>query len=102
MMELTAESARSSLFHDCTPARTEEAIAQLMPANPAVGSQPVRAAAWHHIPATYVRGSADQMPELLSSALPWDSIEQIELATGHCPNWSRPHLVSELLMVRAS
>ena len=45
MIELDPDSARTSLFHDCSPRRAEQAIAQLEPANPAVGTQPLRVAA---------------------------------------------------------
>jgi pimeloyl-ACP methyl ester carboxylesterase len=86
MIELGTDSARISLFHDCSPRRAEEAIAQLGPSNPAVGTQPLRAAAWRMIPVTYVRGTADRMPELVSPAFPFGSIELIDLPTDHCPN----------------
>jgi pimeloyl-ACP methyl ester carboxylesterase len=102
MIELDPDSARLSLFHDCSPRRAEEAIAQLGPSNPAVGTQPLRAAAWRMIHVTYVRGTADRMPELVSPAFPFGSIELIDLPTGHCPNWSRPDLVGELLVSRAT
>lgn len=98
---LDPASARDALFHDCPPARADEAIAQLAPSNPAVGTQPVRAAAWHVLPVTYVRGTADRMPELLSPAFRLDAVELIDLPTGHCPNWTRPDLVGELLADRA-
>ena len=101
MIELKGDSARISLFHDCSPRRAEEAIAQLEPSNPGVGTQPLQAAAWRMIPVTYVRGTADRMPELVSPTFPFRSIELIELPTGHCPNWSRPDLVAELLIGRA-
>jgi hypothetical protein len=51
---------------------------------------------------TYIRGAADRMPELVSPAFPFGSIELIDLPTGHCPNWSRPDLVGELLLNRAT
>lgn len=101
MLELDPTSARESLFHDCSPRRADEAIAQLAPSNPAVGAQTVRAAAWHTLPVTYVRGSADRMPVLLSPAFPLLSVELIDLPTSHCPNWSRPDLVGEMLATQA-
>jgi hypothetical protein len=51
---------------------------------------------------TYIRGTADRMPELVSPTFPFESIELIELSTGHCPNWSRPDLVGELLVDQAT
>jgi hypothetical protein len=91
--------ARTSLFHDCSARRAEEAIAPLEPTNPAVGTQPLRAVAWRMIHVTYVRGTAHRMPELVSPAFPFGPIELINLPTGHCPNWSRPDLVGELTLV---
>jgi pimeloyl-ACP methyl ester carboxylesterase len=102
MIELDPDSARPWLFHDCSPRRAEQAITQLEPSNPAVGTQPLRAAAWRMIPVTYIRGTADRMPELVSPAFPFGSIEIIERPTGHCPNWSRPDLVGELLVNRVT
>jgi pimeloyl-ACP methyl ester carboxylesterase len=102
MIELDPDSARTSLFHDCSPRRAEQAIAQLEPANPAVGTQPLQAAAWRMIPVTHIRGTADRMPQLVSPAFPFESIELIELPTGHCPNWSRPDLVGEVLIDQAT
>ena len=80
MIELDPDSARPSLFHDCSPQRAEEAIAQLEPANPAVGTQPLRAAAWRMIPVTYVRGTADRMPELFHRPCP-----SSRLSSSNCP-----------------
>ncbi|MEV0697927.1 alpha/beta hydrolase [Saccharopolyspora sp. NPDC050389] len=98
LLELTAESAREALFHDCSPGRAEEAISLLRPSNPVIGGQGVRAAAWREVPATFVRGSADRMPELVSGSVEWDGVEIVELPAGHCPNWSRPDLVAALLV----
>jgi hypothetical protein len=52
----------------------------------AVGSQPLQAAAWRMIKVAYIRGTAERMPQLMSPVLPLESIELIELPTGHCPN----------------
>ncbi|TDD42940.1 alpha/beta fold hydrolase [Saccharopolyspora elongata] len=97
LLELTADSAWEALFHDCSAARAEEAISLLRPSNPVISAQGVRAAAWREVPATFVRGVADRMPELVSGAVEWDVVEVVELPTGHCPNWSRPDLVAALL-----
>jgi pimeloyl-ACP methyl ester carboxylesterase len=97
MLELTADSAREALFHDCSPQRADAAISLLRPSNPVIGGQGVRAAAWRRVPTTFVRGVLDRMPELVTAAVPWEEVETVELPTGHCPNWSRPDLVATLL-----
>jgi pimeloyl-ACP methyl ester carboxylesterase len=97
LLELDARSAREALFHDCSPERAEEAIGLLRPSNPVVSGQGVRAAAWRELPVTFVRATRDRMPELVSDALPWGAVEVVEMPTGHCPNWSRPDLLGELL-----
>ncbi|MFD0920773.1 alpha/beta fold hydrolase [Saccharopolyspora rosea] len=97
MLELDAVSARQALFHDCSVERAEQAVALLRPSNPVIGGQAVRAAAWRGVPLTLVRGSRDRMPELVSRAVPRGEVETVVLPTGHCPNWSRPDLLGEVL-----
>jgi hypothetical protein len=41
------------------------------------------------------------MPEAVASGFLERTMEVVELPTGHCPNWSRPDLVAELLAKRA-
>lgn len=98
LLELTADSAREVLFHDCSAQRADEAISLLRPSNPVVGGQGVRAAAWREVPVTFVRGTLDRMPELVSASVVWGEVEIVALPTGHCPNWSRPDLVAALLV----
>lgn len=62
---LTHAAAAAALFHDCPPQRARAALDQLQQMNPVVGSQPVTGAAWRDLPATFVRCSADRMPELV-------------------------------------
>jgi pimeloyl-ACP methyl ester carboxylesterase len=95
-------AAREALFNDCEPERAEAALDQLSPSNvSAVGTQPVAAAAWAELPATFVRGTRDRMPEAVAAGFLERAAEVIELPTGHCPHWSRPDLVAELLADRA-
>lgn len=100
-IRLLPESAAAALFNDCDSHATSRAVAQLRPMNPAVNSQPVTAPAWRHLPVTYVRCTHDQMPELVTAGF-LDNVEDpVELPTGHCPQWSRPDLVADLLVQRA-
>lgn len=102
LLELLPQAARASLFNDCDTGRAQHAIDQLRPSSPATGAQPLSGAAWRDIPATFVRGALDRMPELTSPAFLHADIEVVTLPTGHCPNWSRPDLVAELLIRRAA
>jgi pimeloyl-ACP methyl ester carboxylesterase len=63
--------------------------------------QPVTEAAWRQLPSVYVRGSEDRMPEAVASDFLEQTMQVFELPTGHCPNWSRPDLVAQLLAERA-
>jgi pimeloyl-ACP methyl ester carboxylesterase len=97
-MIMRPESARAALFHDCPPGRAESAIALLRPQAPATGTQPVTGAAWRDIPSTYVRCSQDRLPYELVSPTYWEHASHVlTLPAGHCPQWSRPDLVADLL-----
>jgi pimeloyl-ACP methyl ester carboxylesterase len=98
---LEPDQAVAALFHDCPDERARQAAALLRPMNPAVGAQPLTRAAWRDLPSTFVRGSQDRMPEIVTPAFFDRNPEMITLPTGHCPNWSRPDLVAELLIMRA-
>lgn len=97
---LNREAARQVLFNDCAPERAEKGLDQLRPMNLSGGGQRVRGAAWTQLPTTYVRGTHDRMPEAIAEDF-LETAELVELPTGHCPNWSRPDLVAELLADRA-
>jgi pimeloyl-ACP methyl ester carboxylesterase len=94
---LKRDSALESLFHDCPPERAAEAVSLLRPENPVVGTQPVQGSAWRSLPFTHVRGEDDRLPELVSDAAAEHPHEVVTLPTGHCPQWSRPDLVGDLL-----
>jgi len=97
-MAMRPQSARAALFQDCRPDRAESAIALLRPQAPATGTQPVIGAAWRDIPSTYVRCTRDRLPYELVSPAYWEHASQaLTLPTGHCPQWSRPELVADLL-----
>ncbi len=98
---LPPDQAAAGLFHDCSPERARAGTAQLQAMNPAVGVQPVTGAAWRELPATFVRCTQDRMPELVTPAFFDSGPEIIELAAGHCPNWSQPAAVADLLAARA-
>jgi pimeloyl-ACP methyl ester carboxylesterase len=99
---LTPESALAALFHDCSAERARRGVELLRPSNPATGTQPVGAAAWRELPSTYVRCRDDRLPELLSPAFLTADVDVRELPTGHCPNWSVPRDVAELVRAVAA
>jgi pimeloyl-ACP methyl ester carboxylesterase len=101
LAELDATSAIAALFNDCDAGRAAAAIQKLRPMNLAGAARPLRAAAWHDIPTTFVRGTMDAMPEMVCNDFWSTGPEVVELPTGHCPNWSRPDLVGQLLAQRA-
>ncbi len=97
-MVMRPESARAALFHDCPPDRADTAIALLRPQTPATGTQPATAAAWRDIPSTYIRCTQDRLPCELVSPAYWEHATRVlTLPAGHCPQWSRPDLVADLL-----
>lgn len=102
LAELDREAARRALFNDCGAERAAEALARLRPGNVvAGGAQPLTGAAWTELPATYVRGTEDRMPEAVVAAFWEQEPEVITLPAGHCANWSQPGLVAELLVGKA-
>lgn len=101
MAELDREQARRALFNDCAPERADAGLDRLQPGSLAAGTQPLNGAAWRQLPATYVRGTEDVMPEAIKPDFFDHGPEVIELPVGHCGNWSRPNLVAELLVKRA-
>jgi pimeloyl-ACP methyl ester carboxylesterase len=96
-VQLTTIAARESLFHDCSPERADAAIALLRPLNPMTASQSVTDAGWRKVPATLVEAADDRLPRLVSRTFDAADHDTIQLPTGHCPQWSRPELVADLL-----
>jgi pimeloyl-ACP methyl ester carboxylesterase len=98
---LDGDAARRALFNDCAPERAAEGLRRLRPMSLVGGDQPVTEAAWTQLPSVYVRGSEDLMPEAVAPGYLERATRVLELPTGHCPNWSRPDLVADLLAERA-
>jgi pimeloyl-ACP methyl ester carboxylesterase len=98
---LDREAARRALFNDCQPERAEEGLRRLRPMSLAGADQRVSEAAWTQLPSVYVRGIEDRMPEAVAPGFLERTKQVVELPTGHCPNWSRPDLVANLLADRA-
>lgn len=94
---IPADVATALLFHDCARVRAAQAVRQLRPANPKARHHAVTRAAWRELPCTYVRGLQDRMDELVAPDF-WLTANVTELPTGHCPQWSRPDLVANVLL----
>ena len=90
-------------YVDCDDETRMSAIARLRPQVPAPFRDPVPAAAWREIPATYVVCTEDQsLPvELQREVFAPRAREVVELVSGHAAFFSQPERVSELLAQRA-
>ncbi|WP_163507237.1 alpha/beta fold hydrolase [Fodinicola acaciae] len=96
-MTLDPAGAVAMLFHDCARVRAWDAVHRLRPANAATGHHAVTRAAWRELPCTYVRGLYDRLDEVVAPDF-WLTADVREIPTGHCPQWSRPDLVANVLL----
>ncbi|MCL2554737.1 MAG: alpha/beta hydrolase [Actinomycetia bacterium] len=95
--------ARPELFaetfaQDCPPGIVREAADRLARQTLAVTGQPVRAAAWHDVPTTYLVCAEDRgTPAAAQRAFSRRADTAVEVASGHHPFLSRPQTVAELV-----
>ncbi|SEG81124.1 Pimeloyl-ACP methyl ester carboxylesterase [Actinacidiphila yanglinensis] len=95
--------ARPELFaetfaQDCPPDVVRDAAAHLVRQTLAVTVQPVRAAAWHDLPTTYVVCAEDRgTPAAAQRGFARRADRVVELATGHHPFLSRPRDVAGII-----
>lgn len=94
------EVARQALFNDCSDERAAAGVAQLRPQSFAGTDQPIPVAAWTQLPSVYVRGEEDLVPRALGDGFLDHCVAVVDLPTGHCPQWSHPELVVEVLAER--
>ncbi len=97
-MRFEGPAVVDALYHDCTPADIESALARLGPESlAAVGGVATRAA-WQDTPSTYVVCTEDRAiaPEL-QRRMATRATETVEWSTSHYPFLSRPDLVMDLL-----
>lgn len=100
LMVFPPEVARQALFNDCSDARAQEALDQLSPQSYAGFDTTIETAAWTQIPATYVRGTQDLVPRALGEGFLDACDAVVDLDAGHCPQWSQPAKVVEILLER--
>ncbi|BBA99200.1 hypothetical protein RVR_5723 [Actinacidiphila reveromycinica] len=95
--------ARPELFadtfvQDCPPDVARAAATRLARQTLSVTGQPVRAAAWHDLPTTYLLCADDRgTPAEAQRAFARRADEVVELAAGHHPFLSRPQDVADLV-----
>ena len=97
-LELDRGAAADVLYHDCDPATAAWAAERLVPQNAACLRNEVSAAAWRHLPSTYVLTTLDRViPGGLQRRLADRCGEVVEIGTGHSPFLARPERVAGIL-----
>jgi pimeloyl-ACP methyl ester carboxylesterase len=98
-MTLDLDASVPVFYADCAEGDIAAARGQLSAHSAASFGQPLRAAAWHHIPSTYVVCTEDRAinPEF-QRALATRTTTSVEWPTSHSPFFSRPDLVADLLI----
>lgn len=95
--------ARPAMFaetfaHDCPPDITRDAASRLVRQTLAVTHQPVRAAAWHDLPTTYVVCTEDRgTPAAAQREFARRADKVVEVHTGHHPFLSQPQTVADIV-----
>jgi pimeloyl-ACP methyl ester carboxylesterase len=95
--------ARPELFaetfaQDCPPDITHAAATRLVRQTLAVTQQPVRAAAWHDLPTTYVLCTKDRgTPAAAQRGFSRRADTTIEVEAGHHPFLSRPQSIADII-----
>nr|WP_329592844.1 alpha/beta fold hydrolase [Nonomuraea sp. LP-02] len=94
-----AEAATRTFLQDCDREAVEQAHARLVRQSAAVITGPVQAAAWQHVPSTYVVCAQDNgTPAAVQRVQAGRATHVVEVATGHHPFLSRPSVVARLLL----
>ncbi|MFG3103662.1 alpha/beta fold hydrolase [Streptomyces sp. NPDC048182] len=91
--------AVDTFLHDCDPEIQAQALDHLARQSARVTAQPVSAAAWRHIPSTYLVCAQDRgTPARLQREYARRAGHVVELDAGHHPFLSRPAAVRDLLL----
>ncbi|CAL9644779.1 alpha/beta fold hydrolase [Streptomyces sp. enrichment culture] len=92
------EQFTETFAQDCPPDVARRAASLLVPQTLAVTQQPVRAAAWHSLPTTYVVCTQDRgTPVAAQREFARRADDVVEVAAGHHPFLSRPQTVADVL-----
>jgi pimeloyl-ACP methyl ester carboxylesterase len=93
------ELAVDTFLQDCDAEVQAQAVDHLARQNVQVTGQPVGAAAWHHVPTTYLVCARDRgTPARLQREFARRAGRVVELDAGHHPFLSRPAAVRDLLL----
>ncbi|MEU4620271.1 alpha/beta hydrolase [Actinoplanes sp. NPDC023801] len=93
------ESFAGTFVQDCPPDIVRDGAARLIRQTLAVTQQPVRAAAWHDVPTTYLVCTEDLgTPAAAQREFARRAGRVIEIEAGHHPFLSRPEAVAEIIM----
>jgi pimeloyl-ACP methyl ester carboxylesterase len=98
-MTLDLDASVPVFYADCADDDIAAARKQISAHSAASFGQPLRAAAWHDIPSTYVICTEDRAisPEF-QRALATRTTTSVEWPTSHSPFFSRPDLLADLLI----
>ncbi|CAB4930320.1 unannotated protein [freshwater metagenome] len=94
------EVARQALFNDADDDRAAVALDQLRPQDMSGTDRPIATAAWTVLPYVDVSGTADLVPRAVHPDFAAGAAASVELPSGHCPQWTEPALVADLLAER--
>lgn len=92
------EALAETFLQDCAPEIQRQAIDKTARQSLAVLEQPVRSAAWHHVPSTYLVCAQDQgTPADRQREFARRATSVVELDAGHHPFLSQPAAVRDLI-----
>jgi pimeloyl-ACP methyl ester carboxylesterase len=93
------EALAETFLQDCDPEIQRQAADKTAPQSLAVLEQPVEAAAWRHVPSTYLVCAHDRgTPAQLQREYARRAGSVVELDAGHHPFLSQPAAVRELIL----
>jgi pimeloyl-ACP methyl ester carboxylesterase len=99
MFTVRRESLAETFLHDCDPEIQRQATDRTAWQSLAVIGQPVRAAAWQHVPSTYLVCAQDRgTPADLQREFARRAANVVELDAGHHPFLSQPAAVRDLIV----
>ncbi len=94
-----ADALAGTFLQDCAPDIQREAAGRTARQSLSVLEQPVRAAAWQHVPSTYLLCADDRgTPAELQRVFAARAGRVVELDAGHHPFLSRPDAVRDLIL----
>jgi pimeloyl-ACP methyl ester carboxylesterase len=94
-----AESLAETFLQDCDPEIQRQAMDRTARQSVSVIGQPVQAAAWRHVPSTYLVCADDRgTPAARQRAFAQRATSAVELDAGHHPFLSQPAAVRDLIL----